>query len=53
MQKQDISQQASGAAVTAIIQQALTIDQYLQVIQVAQTDPTLKQGVLAAAGAGQ
>jgi GTP1/Obg family GTP-binding protein len=53
MEKQDISKQASGAAVTAITQQGLTIDQYKQVIQAAQNDPALKQRVLAAAGAGQ
>jgi GTP1/Obg family GTP-binding protein len=52
-QKQDISKQASGAAVTAITQQGLTIDQYNQVIQAAQSDPALKQRVLAAAGAGR
>jgi GTP1/Obg family GTP-binding protein len=53
VQKQDISQQASDAAVTAITQQGLTIDQYNQVIQAAQSDPALKQRVLAAAGAGR
>jgi GTP1/Obg family GTP-binding protein len=52
-QKQDISKQASDATVTAITQQRLTIDQYNQVIQAAQSDPALKQRVLAAAGAGQ
>jgi GTP1/Obg family GTP-binding protein len=50
MQKQDISKQASGAAVTAITQQGLTIEQYNQVIRAAQNDPALKQRVLAAAG---
>jgi Domain of unknown function (DUF4168) len=49
-QQQDISKQANDAAVTAITQQGLTIDQYRQVIQVAQNDPTLKQRLLAAAG---
>ena len=53
VQKQDISKQASNAAVTAITQQGLTIDQYNQVIQAAQSDPALKQRVLAAAGAGR
>jgi GTP1/Obg family GTP-binding protein len=53
MQKQDISKQASGAAVTAITQQGLTIDQYNQVIRAAQSDPALKQRVLAAAGPDQ
>jgi GTP1/Obg family GTP-binding protein len=52
-QKQDISKQASGAAVTAITQQGLTINQYNQVIQAAQNDPVLKQRVLAAAGSGR
>jgi len=52
-QKQDISKQANDAAATAITQQGLTIDQYKQVIQAAQSDPTLKQRVLAAAGAGR
>jgi hypothetical protein len=52
-QKQDISKQANGAAVTAITEQGLTIDQYTQVIQAAQSDPALKQRVVAAAGAGQ
>jgi hypothetical protein len=52
-QKQDISKQANDAAVTAITQQGLTIDQYKQVIQAAQSDPALKQRVLAAAGAGR
>ena len=52
-QKQDISKQANDAAATAITQQGLTIDQYKQVIQAAQSDPALKQRVLAAAGAGQ
>jgi hypothetical protein len=53
MQKQDISKQASDAAVTAITQQGLTIDQYSQVIRAAQRDPALKERVLAAAGPDQ
>jgi GTP1/Obg family GTP-binding protein len=52
-QQQDISKQASGAAVAAITQQGLSIDQYNQVIQAAQSDPALKQRVLAAAGPSQ
>jgi GTP1/Obg family GTP-binding protein len=51
-QQEDISKQATGAAVTAVTRQGLTIDQYNQVIQAAQSDPALKQRVLAAAGAG-
>jgi 3-hydroxyacyl-CoA dehydrogenase len=52
-EKQDISQQARGAAITAITQQGLTIDQYDQVITAAQSDPALKQRLLAAARTDQ
>jgi hypothetical protein len=52
-QKQDISKQANDAAVTAITQQGLTIDQYKQVIQAAQSDSALKQRIVAAAGVGR
>jgi hypothetical protein len=52
-QQEDISKKASGAAVTAITQQGLTLDQYNKVIEAAQKDPALKQRVLAAAGASQ
>jgi GTP1/Obg family GTP-binding protein len=52
-QQQDISKQANGAAVTAITQQGLTLDQYKKVLEAAQSDPALKQRLLAAAGATQ
>jgi Domain of unknown function (DUF4168) len=52
-QQQDISKQLSGAAVTAITQQGLSLDQYNQVIQAAQNDPALKQRLLAAAESRQ
>jgi hypothetical protein len=48
-EQQDLSKQASGEAVASISQHGLTIDQYNHVIQAAQTDPALKQRVLAAA----
>jgi Domain of unknown function (DUF4168) len=52
-EQQDISKQASGAAAAAITRQGLSIDQYTRVLQAAQSDPALKQRVLAAAGPSQ
>jgi len=48
-EQQDLSKQASGEATASIAHHGLTVDQYNQVIHAAQTDPQLKERVLAAA----
>lgn len=52
-EQQDLSKQASGEATASIAHHGLTVDQYNQVIHAAQTDPALKQRVLAAAKVNQ
>jgi len=48
-QQQGLTQQAHVAAVQAINNQGLSVDQYNQVIRTAQADPGTKQRLLAAA----
>jgi hypothetical protein len=47
-ERQDLENQVQGAAVRAISDQGLTVDQYNQVISAAQADPELEERVLIA-----
>jgi hypothetical protein len=51
-EQQALASQAQTEMVQAISDQGLTVQQYNQVIQMAQADPTLKQRVLSAAQSG-
>src|SRR5215471_7131427 len=46
--KQQLSEQAETTAIQAIGDQGLTVDQYKQVLTLAQTDPNLKQRLISA-----
>ncbi len=48
-EKQTLQQQAMDQAVRAINDQGLSVDQYNQVIRLAQADPTLQEQLLSAA----
>jgi esterase/lipase len=48
-QQQGLTQQANAQAVQAVKNQGLSVDQYNQVIRVAQADPGTRQRLLAAA----
>jgi poly(3-hydroxybutyrate) depolymerase len=52
-QQQQLTEQAQGEMVKAINDQGLSVQQYNQVIQMAQADPTLKQRLLSAAQSGE
>jgi hypothetical protein len=51
-QQQELTDQAQKDMAKAISDQGLSIQQYNQVIQMAQTDPTLKQRLLSVAQSG-
>ena len=51
-QQETLNAQAQTEMVKAISDQGLSVQQYNQVIQMAQTDPTLKQRLLSAAQSG-
>jgi len=51
-QKQELSSQVETEMLKAISDQGLSLQQYNQVIQLAQADPSLKQRVLSAAQSG-
>jgi hypothetical protein len=48
-QKQGLSQQANAEAVQAIQSHGISVQEYSQVVRTAQTDPQIKQRLLAAA----
>lgn len=48
-QQRQLTQQADAASVQAINEQGLSVDQYNQVIRMAQADPTMKERLLTAA----
>jgi len=50
--QQSLNEQAQSEMVQAISDQGLTVQQYNQVIQLAQANPTLKQRLISAAQAG-
>jgi len=52
-QQQQLTEQAQGDMIKAINDQGLSVQQYNQVIQMAQADPTLKERLLSVAQAGQ
>jgi len=51
-QQQQLTEQAQGDMIKAINEQGLSVQQYNQVIQMAQADPSLKERLLSAAQAG-
>jgi len=52
-QQQQLTEQAQGDMIKAINDQGLSVQQYNQVIQMAQADPSLKERLLSVAQAGQ
>ena len=51
-QQQQLTEQAQGDMIKAINDQGLSVQQYNQVIQMAQADPSLKERLLSVAQAG-
>jgi vacuolar-type H+-ATPase subunit H len=52
-QQEQLTEQAQGEMIKAINDQGLSVQQYNQVIQMAQADPTLKQRLLSVAQSGE